>query len=66
MAYNIAFILSLLLPSSVGMKLALTPLKIERNQETVNENLLLNLNLVLISRRFREFFPLEQYCSNCF
>ena len=66
MAYNIAFILFLLFPSSVEIKLALTALTIKRNQETVNENLLLNLNLLLLSRRFSEFFPSEQYCSNCF
>lgn len=62
MAYNIAFILFLLFPSSVEIKLALTALTIKRNQETVNENLLLNLNLLLLSRRFSEFFPSEQYC----
>ena len=66
MAYNIAFILFLLFPSSVEIKLALTALTIKRNQETVNENLLLNLNLLLLSRRFSEFFLSEQYCSNCF
>ena len=66
MAYNIAFILFLLFPSSVEIKLALIALTIKRNQETVNENLLLNLNLLLLSRRFSEFFPSEQYCSNCF
>lgn len=66
MAYNIAFILFLLFPSSVEIKLALTALTIKRNQETVNEKLLLNLNLLLLSRRFSEFFPSEQYCSNCF
>lgn len=59
MAYNIAFILFLLFPSSVEIKLALTALTIKRNQETVNENLLLNLNLLLLSRRFSEFFPSE-------